>query len=271
MYRYLIAATVFGIAVLAGCGTGDESMLRKEIWESIEREDLESIKQYANSRGNLNTSQLFHPQNNLLIYAMENESFEAFELLLGLGSDPNAQSRSGQTAMHVAALKNDSKWLSALLSHGGDPNLKNNTGWKSRGTVLFYAATSRNPEDMAELNPSSLALVQLLVAKGADVNVRCNEVYPEETAISAAAGRHNFDVVLYLLEQGAGYGECVEPLHTGLMSWMCNFAPSTFYDLETRNQYLKVREFIERDARSRHDTDIIRLLYQMQRQNKESK
>ena len=266
MYKYLIVATAFGIAVLIGCGTREESMFEKEIWKSIEHEDLESIRRYANSRGNLNASQMAYPQNNLLIHAMKNDSFEAFRLLLKLGSDPNAQSRRGQTAMHVSVLKKHSKWLEALLSSGGEPNLMNSTHKSIRGTPLGNACGTSDPTDgNSARNPYALEMVKILVENGADVNLQCSDYFGEETPVALAAAKHNFDVVLYLLERGAQYGEYKETLSTGLIYWMGNFSPATFHDLETRNQYLKVREFIERDARSRDDKDVLGLLYQMQR------
>jgi hypothetical protein len=50
------------------------------------------------------------------------------KILLNQGADPNIQGNNGQTALHFAAMREDTEIFELLLANGADPNIRDNNG-----------------------------------------------------------------------------------------------------------------------------------------------
>ncbi|MDR7194773.1 ankyrin repeat domain-containing protein [Luteimonas terrae] len=120
---------------------------------------------------------------------------EGLRAMLENGADPNAKTRYPSNdgivryhsnAMVWAARQKDPAYLQILLDHGGDPDTRN----PNREALLFESYIHGNQWQN----------VQLLVERGADVNVQAS---PGSTILTSYAGRGGFRMAHWLLEHGA--------------------------------------------------------------------
>ncbi len=139
--------------------------------------------------------------NTLLMLAVYHEKEDAVDFLLNHGADPNRYDNLAYNGVNsiIMAANNDRspQILKKLLDYGGDPNSKKRGAERHGGNreyALFEAAAGRR---------NGLRNVQLLLKYGANINAMDEvwEATPLENSITAL----NFDVTLYLLEQGAKY------------------------------------------------------------------
>ena len=109
------------------------------------------------------------------------------DVLLRAGADVNARCNRGQTALLSAASLGRTDHVGKLLAAGADVRAADATG----STPLMWAAQGG----------ADVALVRLLVRRGADVNA----VHPRDgdTALLYAARAAKPDVVAYLIDAGA--------------------------------------------------------------------
>jgi ankyrin repeat protein len=83
-----------------------------------------------------NTNTYYPPP---LQVAVHNTDTTTLKLLLEAGADPNAYSRGGWTALHVAVMKTgDTKALELLLQYGARPDLTNRQGKTALDMALEY-------------------------------------------------------------------------------------------------------------------------------------
>ena len=134
----------------------------------------------VNARGHRNATPLF--------WAMKNR--RGFESLLERGADPNVVFDDGGSVLHWLAKSKNATLLKLALQFGGDPNLKAST---MNGSVIFETFG-------LDINEGIPEAMKLLIENGADVNLK-NE--KGVTVVNMAALTNRFDVVIYLLEQGA--------------------------------------------------------------------
>lgn len=143
-----------------------------------------------------------------LILAVRESSMKSFDILLNApGVDLNARARNGDTALMLAAYKNNVAAVKALLDKEAEPNT---TGW----TALHYAATVGNDEIVQMLLDASayidagspnnttplmmaarggqILTVKLLLDSGADATLK-NDV--GMTAIDFAKKFNHQDIV----------------------------------------------------------------------------
>ncbi len=121
-----------------------------------------------------------------LIEAVRFQDKPAIAAQLADGPDLAARDNLGNTALHWAALNNDTATLTALLDRGADANAANTAG----ATPLIYAVA--RPES-----------VTALLAKGANVN---HATAAKTTALIAATRRpRSAEVVRVLLEHKADF------------------------------------------------------------------
>jgi ankyrin repeat protein/mono/diheme cytochrome c family protein len=161
---------------------------------------------------------------------------------------PPSPDAHGNTPLHLAALRNDAGAVDTLLAHGADTNALNSAG----ASALHYGTGSESivkallardaavdvvskdglsPLMTAVARPDSFAVVQLLIAAGADVNLgrkigRRGGSSPLATAISG--GDHR--TIKLLIERGADVNasEGLAPLNSAAFMG----------DLETARQLL---------------------------------
>jgi uncharacterized protein len=107
-----------------------------------------------------------------LVYSARQNCIECARILLDAGADVNQTTNYGWTPLLTATQNRNYKLASLLLERGANPNLRNNGGW----SPLYIATDNRNiemgdyPTPRADMD--HLEYIKLLLAKGADPNIR---------------------------------------------------------------------------------------------------
>jgi hypothetical protein len=119
--------------------------------------------------------------NTPLMAALLAWQYEAAALLLHAGADLQRTDRNGHTALMWACYRNQPELVQRALDSGADPEARTRNG----EPLLLFAMTGPHPSS-EKRSPGSLAIVQLLVARGADPRVlvngrRLSEWEPSET------------------------------------------------------------------------------------------
>ncbi|QIE25973.1 Ankyrin repeats (3 copies) (plasmid) [Caballeronia sp. SBC1] len=152
--------------------------------EAIDRGDTAELKATAR---NLDIDAPGRDHMTLLWYAIVKNQYGAVTALIQLGSNPKAQGAEGLgTPFYVALTRKDPRLLAAMLDGGLSPNPEGSEDT----TPLQWAMRGEEP----------LAVVQVLVARGANVNLRDSI---GATALDAAITSDNPDVGIFLVEHGA--------------------------------------------------------------------
>lgn len=191
MVRGLVV-TLVGL-LMTGCGSTAGGV---NLWDAIALDDAAAIRRFHEAGGDVNHRSL--GGSTPLWDALEQHKPYAYRALLECGADPNVIMSGKRVVTHWAAIEPDPEWLRLALEHGADPNLVNvGRGIPQEGPPLKFAIGMRG----------SLASVKLLVEHGADIDLPdLYNCYP----LATAAQQTKYDIVLYLLEQGADYrrAEC---------------------------------------------------------------
>jgi uncharacterized protein len=107
-----------------------------------------------------------------LVFAARQGDFATTRVLLDAGADVNQVTEYGWTALLTATQNRYYELGKLLLEHGADPTIANKGGW----TPLYIATDNRNIEggDYPTRKPDMdhLEYIELLLARGADVNAR---------------------------------------------------------------------------------------------------
>jgi ankyrin repeat protein len=152
-----------------------------------------------------------------LFRAIQTADSAAVKRLLGAGVNANAKDADGTPALMAATLFADVRCLQLLLDHGADPNIINGVG----ATALMWAAPDlpkikllvahgadvnarsanlqRTPLLVAASYPGSMAVLEFLLDKGADLHAKDRAGMD---ALSRAARSADVDVVRFLVEHG---------------------------------------------------------------------
>ncbi len=150
------------------------------------------IKKIENMGLNLNTKG--YKNDPPLIWAISYSDFfrnlEIASALLDAGADANARGRYDETALIVAAERNNREAVDILLVAGGDPNVQNDKG----STALMTAVTQ-----IVVLGKGHREIVQALLRK-ADPNIIKEE---GQTALSCAMDWKNLPMISLLLAHNA--------------------------------------------------------------------
>ncbi len=119
--------------------------------------------------------------------AVSNNDIESLKAAVNKGADVDAKNSKGQTALHIAAMKNNKEMAEFLIKKGADLNVKDNFG----ETPLFYAIRfgssdvfsllMSNKADMDIVNNSgeSLSLLVMNSISGGDNNIARADVKKE--------------------------------------------------------------------------------------------
>ena len=122
-----------------------------------------------------------------LVFAARQNCIECARILLDSGANVNQSTNYGWTPLLTATQNRNYKFAALLLDRGANPNLKNNGGW----SPLYLATDNRNIEIGDYPTPTAdmdqLEYIKLLIAKGADVNVRVCGNRPVQAAQGAPA------------------------------------------------------------------------------------
>ncbi|MFN3194596.1 MAG: ankyrin repeat domain-containing protein [Chlorobiota bacterium] len=136
----------------------------------------------------------------LLMFSIELDKFSSFLKLIEFNADVNIHNTyDSSSAIHLSCKYNpiyedNTKYLKILIDRGANVNDQSNA--KQYNTPLIIASRIMNKHH------KSIPLVKLLVQYGADVNYINSYNY---SALKASLVSNNFDVSLYLIENGADY------------------------------------------------------------------
>ena len=134
--------------------------------------------------------------------AADRGNIEAVKQHLNAGTDVNAKGSIGQTALHDAAINGHNEIAKLLISKGADVDAKKNPGEtplhaasRALAGLEFAGDTSEWPADLSV--DGIKEIVELLIANGADVNMRDREgltpldyASPVNRAIAAILRKH---------------------------------------------------------------------------------
>lgn len=170
-------------------------------------------------------------------WLVKNVKETVLKLLLDAGAYIEAKNKSGNTAVHIAAIKGDEFIINLLLKEGANVNAKNNVGH-----TPLYLAAQKGKE----------GTVKLLIKSGADVN----EVgFDEKSAIHVASEKGFEGIAGLLLDAGAEV-DCKE-------STMGN-TPLHVVALYRRKNIIKMLIEAEADVNIVNDEGITAWLYVVQ-------
>jgi ankyrin repeat protein len=163
----------------------------------------------------------------VLAWAANNGHIDIAKLLIAKGVDANARDRDGRgnSALICAVWSVDVPMVRLLIKHGADPNVGNSNWTPLMAAAWALGLSKRQRKDV-------LAIIRLLLAKGAKVNAR-DRVGQTALTLAAAVGdvaslkvllragayihtrdkkgngalmgaiqHHNSDTIKFLLEQG---------------------------------------------------------------------
>lgn len=139
-----------------------------------------------------------------LVFATRQDCMECVKELIAAGADVNQVTHYGWTPLLTATQNRHYKIGAYLLDHGANPNIKNNGGW----SPLYLATDNRNIEggDYPVRKPDMdhLDFIKLLLAKGADVNVRvCGTQSTPTTCVGDSTETRTNFTMQWLNEDGA--------------------------------------------------------------------
>ena len=123
--------------------------------------------------------------------AVANGEPAVIQVLLDNGADIMAQTDAGMTSLHLAASKHDAGVVAPLLTHGADVNAR--TDW---GVTPLHLAAEHN---------SAPAVIELLLERGANVNVK--------TSYAASRGPGGPDSICHSYPLPSICDDDLTPLH----------------------------------------------------------
>ena len=187
-------------AALVGCKGGNmidaNTMFKDEgeikLAKAAQKGDVKAIKTLVAEGVDPNAKTIDKHGYPLLIWALLHQNEKGLIALLEAGADPTEFSSEGRTVLHFAARGDNSRWLTLLLEHGLDPDLRNG---KNGETPLVDAIMGGNKKNF-----------DILLAAGADVNARRNPIRKGtvgRTVLHEAAAANSNDRVMDLLAAGA--------------------------------------------------------------------
>lgn len=122
----------------------------------------------------------------LLVAAIGQGKLDSVQALLDAGADPNKPGGGGETPVHAAAFADDPAFLTAVLAHGGQADVRN-------------PVTGATPLSRAILG-GHVAQIKLLLDNGADPDLADNN---SDAPLHVAARTNAGATVLLLLDKGA--------------------------------------------------------------------
>ncbi len=133
--------------------------------ESTEARDIMAQLLAAGADPNATT-----PHSTPLYAATASRNLVGIRMLLAAGADPNARAGNCGTPLHAAAAASSLAGARMLLAVGADPNAHTGAG----GTPLHTAIGSDAGRDIVGAPSQAWRMVEVLLAAGADPNVRMN-------------------------------------------------------------------------------------------------
>jgi ankyrin repeat protein len=182
MFKYIALLT--SILIILNVAACERLSSEPSIFSFIKNGKLEEVKKELNEKAafeSLNSDGVTP-----LIYAIQENNIEAFNLLLDSGANPSFKIASGGSAVTFSIVNANPDYLRILIKAGVDVDAFHN---ERRRNVIFDA-----------LSPNRLKHLQILVSAGANVNAKDGV---NQTPLIVAANLNQYKAVLLLLENGA--------------------------------------------------------------------
>ena len=214
-------ATTLAVSLLIGCDYHSDSVYlgRKEskLLDDVSRGDVDAVKKFLDQGGNVNLQD--EPGMTPLHHAVNSDwkgkNFEMVKLLIDRGANAEAIDDTHHTPLHMAS---NAAVAGLLIDAGADVNAKT----KSEGETLLFSAAWSAAQGARKSHQMYLDLTKLLLAKGADVNVKLRKgsMIKDEKPYHAKSGdtvlhkvarsyseKHASEVCELLLTHGAKVNE----------------------------------------------------------------
>ena len=221
MPRTSILVTLLSVSLLLGCDYHSDSVYlgREEakLLDQVSSGDIEAVKEFLDQGGNVNLQDEpgMTPMHHAVNSDWKGKNFEMVKLLIDRGADAKAIDDTHHTPLHLASNKETAE---LLIDAGADVNAKT----KRAGETLLFSAAWSAAQGARKSHQMYLDLTKLLLAKGADVNVKLREgsMIKDEKPYHAKSGdtvlhqvarsyseKHASEVCELLLSYGAKVNE----------------------------------------------------------------
>lgn len=211
-----------------------------ELAKAVQDDNIDKINEEIQKNPKIINYQESKYGKTLLHLSSYNDNYKSFKELLKLGANPNIADSSHCTTplIEVAqSFENKLKYAEELIKYNANVNyVECNEGkleQKTNATPLI-AASGRN----------NLEMVKLLVKNGANINYTNPN---DEDALSLATLFKKYDIVLYLLQQGADCnkvlykkGGTVNPKDIYMKNWIEDEAD------HSAKEYSEIKEFLKK-------------------------
>ena len=219
--RTSILVTLLSVSLLLGCDYHSDSVYlgREEakLLDQVSSGDIEAVKEFLDQGGNVNLQDEpgMTPMHHAVNSDWKGENFEMVKLLIDRGANAKAIDDTYHTPLHLASNKETAE---LLIDAGADVNAKT----KRAGETLLFSAAWGAAQGARKSHQMYLDLTKLLLAKGADVNVKLREgsMIKDEKPYHAKSGdtvlhqvarsyseKHASEVCELLLSYGAKVNE----------------------------------------------------------------
>jgi uncharacterized protein len=158
--------------------------------EAIRQNSPQEIEAIVRRSTNVNLNKVGNNGMTLLFWACAHRYPNVVEKLLQLRADPNQLIDDGKTKAHLVAICAEGivdKTFELLLEYGG------NTNGEDKGTPALHKTVYARRYDR----------LKLLLRKGADINSIDKQT--DNSLIEFCAALNQFEIVAYLIEQGADF------------------------------------------------------------------
>ena len=162
---------IFSAFILAGCDPHIDSVFlgrsESKFLGDVGRGDTQAVKAYLNKGGNVNLQD--EPGMTPLHHAINGNwngtNFNTIKLLIDRGANVNAIDDTHHTPLHMC---NNKEIAELLIDNGANVNAKT----KRTGETPLFSATHGAAQGASKSYEKYLKLTKMLLAKGADVNVK---------------------------------------------------------------------------------------------------
>jgi len=176
---------------IIGCAPATLPKVDQDMFAAIKADNKQEVERLIAAGANVNVQNDQGDGLTPLGWAAVWGSNKTAELLIARGADVNAGGRNRNTPLHVAAYNGQKETVVLLLGKGANVNAMTKAGWTPLHKALEWLAL---PYISKEASPSRIAaagdIMELLIAKGADVNASVQGIMPIHWA--AASGQKGF-------------------------------------------------------------------------------
>ncbi len=219
--RTSILVTLLSVSLLLGCDYHSDSVYlgREEakLLDQVNSGNIDAVKEFLDQGGNVNLQDEpgMTPLHHAVNSNWKGKNFEIVKLLIDRGANAKAIDDTHHTPLHLASNKETAE---LLIDSGAAVNAKT----QRTGETPLYAAARNAAQGGSKSYDVYLSLTKLLIAKGADPNMKLksgsmiedNEPHRAkagETALHAVARsisqKHASEVCELLLTSGAKVNE----------------------------------------------------------------